>query len=358
MKSSIYLSILTVLIFLSGCKKDPNNTDVTSEKLGDVRVNFISGFAFNGDPLGYTTAGPSVRWRSSEKQWERVGSNATVPLGEKLYLKLEDMGGTYYAANAQGEIFELKPGATAWQTLNFADGDTVANHTRGGIAVNNAGDVVVNLKRKIQGGGDRSRVYRRAAGTTNWVRLNDRPADEMEIVKYLDNGEIFVQDEYSGNNNYGLYALKPNGGELVVVYDCNGTVIKPYCGRRSVISAGGDIYTFEGGLGTHIIYKATANGSYPINASEAFSFPDDISMPTECFTVGNGGVITSGNNGGYDATRYFIRRSGSSTWKELPEFPGDGLSLSTYVNRQGQLFSHRQQLGFPNSEDLVYRINF
>ncbi|HTO16776.1 MAG TPA: hypothetical protein VLZ83_13485 [Edaphocola sp.] len=356
MKYSIYLAILSALLLQTGCKKDPNKVDVTFEGLGDVRVNNITGFAFNGDPLCYTAAGSNVRWQSSNKQWERVGSDAVGPVGSRLYLIAEDKIGTYYAKNETAELFELTTGSSTWQSLNFADGDTMAFPSFGSLMINSTGDMVVNIHRQLKSGGERSRVYRRAAGNTAWVRLNDRPADDMRLVQYLDNGEIFLQEEYTVN--YNLYSLKAAGGELQPVFDCTGTVIKPYCGLQSSVSSAGEVYTFQGGLGTHIIYRAAAKGAYPITASEGFFLPDEATMTYGIYTLKNGSVLTYGNNGGNEATGYYVRSAGASSWKLLPEFPGNGLSISIFVNRQGQLFSHRQQLGFPNSEDLVYRVNY
>lgn len=357
MKLTIHLCAIAVLCLMVSCKKDPTKADITYQQLGETRVKWHTGFAFNGDPLAVNTAGESLRWQSSKNVWERVGAGATGPMGKKIVAIAEGADGTYYGTNntvfdgfPNEGYYELSVGSSVWKEIDFADGDVAVPLERPSLIVNSSGDVVVNANRQSTNG-TRSRLFKKAAGSTVWTIINDRPKDELFMVQFSDAGEVFMQDAQ------GFFIMKKDLTAITRLFNCNGTDILPYCNFRASIASNGEMMLYEGGIGSRKMYRAPVVATYPTTASEAFSLPspEALAVAMGCIHMANGTTVVGGNDNRGGLEQYFVRRSVASDWQQAPE--PSGFSSSMIANRQSQLFIVSQQSG-SNDGRMLYQVNY
>ncbi|MDQ2772722.1 MAG: hypothetical protein M3Y54_19730 [Bacteroidota bacterium] len=342
---------LGLLVLAAGCKKDdPNTGSISYEKLGEVQVNYLSGFAANGDPLGLSSSGEALRWRSASRQWERVGTN-TASLSGWAGAVAEDAGGNFYGASSANGSYMLPAGSSTWQALSLPDPDPEIKWPDTPL-VDGSGAVVLQTRRQTSTG-VRERIYRKNAGATTWTRLHDRPADNLLLQLLADNGNIYLYN--SVQNPPELYVLRPGATSLVSVIDCMGTLVLPYCKFSAGYSPAGDVVLYQGGTGSKQMYRIDAGVAYPTTARELYNLPDEIIGFQQFVVLSNGTTLGVGNRGGYDPMQFHIRRAGAGAWQHAPDLPGQGY-IYVLANRQGQLFTaSRQSAG---AEGDVYQIKF
>ena len=345
--------LLGLLLLAAGCKKDdPNGGAITFDKLGDVSISGLTGFAANGDPLGISGGGDALRWRSTSGQWERVGSLTAAPGGGSVAAVAEDAAGNYYGTTLFSSSYVLAAGSSTWQPVSLPDTDTPLYQAANPPLVNASGTVVLQSRRQTANG-IRERIYRKDPGATAWTRINDRPTDNMGIVQLADNGDIFLLNQ--GQGAPGLYVLRPSATALVPVMDCAGTVVLPYCGFQVGVSPAGDVVFHQGGIGSRQLYRISAGATYPATARELYKLPDGTASFFDFAALSNGTTLGQANDGGYGPFFLYIRRAGADAWQQAPKLPGTGY-VYVRTNRQGQAYTGSRQSA--SGQSNIYRINF
>lgn len=347
------LALFGLLVLLQGCKKDETAapSSVTYEKLGDVMVNGLTGFAANGDPIGSDGTSQAVRWNSAGKQWERLPATPTVN-GTAPAVVGEDAAGNFYASAALGGNYVLPAGTTTWQPVPLPDTDQPLYLTSDPPFINTAGTVVMQSRRQTSAGA-RVRLYRKSAGASTWTRLLDRPADNGAIVQLADNGDVFMRNTIQTTSE--LLVLKANATTLVPVANCSGTVVLPYCSFQTGVSPAGDVVYFQGGTGSRQLYRMPAGAAYPATAAELYVLPDGTATFFDFAALSNGTCLGTANDGANGAFYLYLRTAQASGWLKAPDLPGVGY-VYVRTNRQGQSFTASRQSA--SAKGSVYRINY
>lgn len=348
--------IFSVTLLLQACKKDSSTpAAITFEKLGDVPVGGLTGFAANGDPLGGNATGEAIRWNSTARQWERLGGPFTLSNGSRLAVVAEDAAGNFYGNSSYQGNFVLAAGSSTWQPVSLPDTEPALYQTANPPFTNASGTVVLQTRRQTSAG-IRERIYRKNPGTSSWTRVNERPTDNLAIVQLADNGDVFLENQ--GQGAPGVYVLKAGATALVPVMNCAGTVVLPYCGFQVGVSPAGDVVFHQGGTGSRQMYRIAAGATYPATAQELYKLPDGTSNFFDFAALSNGTTLGVANNGGYGTYKLYLRTAAASGWQEAPALPGSGGSTYVYVrtNRQGQAYTASRQSAA--GQGSVYRINF
>ncbi len=347
------LALFSLFVLLQSCKKDETAapSTVTYEKLGDVTVNGLTGFAANGDPIGTDGSSQAIRWNSASKQWERLPATPTVN-GTPLGVVGEDAVGNFYAAASPGGNYILPAGTTTWQPVPLPDTDPPLYLNSDLPFINAAGTVVMQSRRQTSAG-VRVRLYRKSAGASTWTRVLDRPADNVGIVQLADNGDVFMQNTSQGASE--LLVLTANATALVPVANCGGTVVLPYCSFQLGVSPAGDVVYFQGGTGSRQLYRIPAGASYPTTAAQLYVLPDGTATFFDFAALSNGTSLGVANDGGYGTYYLYIRTAQATGWLKAPNLPGAGY-VYVRTNRQGQSFTASRQSAA--AKGSVYRINY
>lgn len=357
-RSCYPLAILLAATLLgTSCQDDSDATpSVGYEQVGDLKIAGISGFGLNGDLLGVGNDKQPLRWRQASQDWLKLGTDFIIPLYGNVAPYCEDAQGNYYGATSGKRPFVLATGATRWRHLFIPGVDSVDARVFNRPFGNVNGDVVLQV-RAVLPTGVRDRIYRKAAGATTWVLLNDRPrdpeGDPLTIRTYANNGDVFL--EHGNRPSNPPVVLKNGTSALADVTACSGAVVLPYCTFHFAISPNGDVSFSNGGTGSRKVYSMKAPGTYPGTATYAYDLPNDACSLFYEHYLSDGTLLGLANDCRYGEYFLFIRKPEASQWYKAPSLPGFP-SAQLVVSPRGEVYTTSQS--GPNQGDFVYRIKY
>ena len=149
-------------------KKGANSVNPSYEGLGIITVQYLTGFALNGDPLCRGTDESVLRWSADKKEWSRVGTLPKINSGYYFEAKCEDALGNFYGVVFDSGCYILPQGATTWAKLNLHSVDSnmsATSETKVSLLSNNNGDIAMLSENRLN---THVRILRKMAASNTW----------------------------------------------------------------------------------------------------------------------------------------------------------------------------------------------
>jgi len=188
--------------------------------------------------------------------------------------------------------------------------------------------------------------------------VSERGEDYYNIQAFADNGAVFLTDAATPSNS--PMVLVPGATAPVLMADCGGAVIHPYCGQHILVSSTGDAL-FLGDIYQRSLYKLPATTTYPAAATLLCEMTTDM-----CCFNGDQALMPDGtlaariNDGSGGLYHLYFRKPGGTAWINAGLLPNEdnNHSVDIIATRTGKLYTWNIPLGATRDTGPVYRIGY
>lgn len=338
---------------LSACRKsDADSGPPQYDRLGTVSMYYISGFTFEGDPMGLGADSLLYHFNRNTGDWEKMISPSFTGALRRLQPVCQDADGIFYARTTNSlDFYQLKPGDLQWERVSLPGPNSGGLSFRGLPATSRYGDVAI-----VATLGRISRLYRKTAHG-NWSVMHEWQTDGSWEARTMDDaGNVYVK---SYQHTYtGPEFIPAAGNESRQMTDCNaGSALTGYCQGSFAVSQSGEAIYYDGNRTSDQMYRQAGGTAYPATAEPWVKLPSVETVFQEFFQLRDGTTIGLGGSCYLCLDALYIRKGDSKSWyadKSVPVLKYGHLA----ANVRDELYCWEPSYSGGSGAGRVYRIRF